>query len=292
MATTEQLQSLLQRVDERERNARRRAIVYSLIPIALAVILLGFTGNQIQQAVRQVQEANQELATVDQKLQKSQQDLGAVNDQLAQARTQINQSQQQLDTVNSQLAKANDQVKQSQQQLDAVNTQLGQVNEQLKQSQQQVAELKKELADASSFLRFKFSGNILLDLKGLYSEYPRQGDVLQHILQMQSQNVPWKAGGFSPEEGFDSPSFAAYILVNHQLLTLPSPEARYSLRDILPNTPQPRIGDLVFYPTGYSMFYFLTESQEPYVIGMTPFGIIALQLKFAPVLGYGRVNYY
>jgi hypothetical protein len=56
----------------------------------------------------------------------------------------------------------------------------------------------------------------------------------------------------------------------------------------MPQDPQPRIGDLAFYPSGYVLFYFLDRSDRPFVIGMTPFGIAALEPGFATIVGFRR----
>jgi hypothetical protein len=45
---------------------------------------------------------------------------------------------------------------------------------------------------------------------------------------------------------------------------------------------------LVFYRTGYVMFYFTDQRNSPFVIGMTPFGILALDPDFARIIGYRR----
>ena len=51
---------------------------------------------------------------------------------------------------------------------------------------------------------------------------------------------------------------------------------------------EPGIGDLAFYPAGYALFYFLDHEQNPFVIGMTPAGIVALEPDFAKVIGYRK----
>ena len=53
----------------------------------------------------------------------------------------------------------------------------------------------------------------------------------------------------------------------------------------------PTVGSVVFYKTGYTMFYFLDTYQKPFVIGMTPLGIASLEPDFAEVTGYGSPLY-
>jgi hypothetical protein len=61
--TPEDLAKLLQRVEERERTARTRAIFYSLVPIIVAVVLLTVTGWQVYDAEKKVAAKKAELET-------------------------------------------------------------------------------------------------------------------------------------------------------------------------------------------------------------------------------------
>jgi tetratricopeptide (TPR) repeat protein len=56
----EKLESLLHHAEERERRARKRAIIYSLIPIALVLLLILFTSWRIKQTQRNVAVLNEE----------------------------------------------------------------------------------------------------------------------------------------------------------------------------------------------------------------------------------------
>ena len=120
---------------------------------------------------------------------------------------------------------------------------------------------------------------------------PRQEGLILDIIDMKYSNVGWKLNGYSPEAGFDSPSFAAYLLNKNDLLKI-EPSQRYRLPEILPETNDPRIGDLIFYDSGYAMFYFRDRNGHPFCIGMTPLGIAALEINFGPrLLKYCRVDY-
>jgi hypothetical protein len=81
------------------------------------------------------------------------------------------------------------------------------------------------------------------------------------------------------------------MLEKFNLLSAPASEVRYNLQQVLPPTSQPSIGDVVFYDLGYTMFYFKDENGEPFVVGMTPLGVLALRPDFMNVLGYGQVDY-
>jgi cell wall-associated NlpC family hydrolase len=305
----EQLNTLVESAEARERNARKRAALYSLIPIVLAGLLLSFSAWQIYQS-------NQELESINNALQASKIELEAVNQQLDQSQQQTTHYQQEAETakaqlvetqleverVNSQLLNTqkeledtNNQLENKQKELESTTVQLEKAQAEIEELQKQLdeieislAQVKEQLQLATDFRRFMFTGDIFLTLK--QPMHPQTFNILSSILDMQDR-VGWKWGGTSPEEGFDSPSFAAYLLGENNLLPRPTSEARYSLPNVLMPTNRPSIGDLVFYERGYTMFYLVDENGNPFVIGMTPLGIHALELDFAPILGYGAVNY-
>ncbi len=132
----------------------------------------------------------------------------------------------------------------------------------------------------------------LVDIKMVASRYPRPAELLQLILDMRAENVGWQLGGRTPSEGFDSPSFAAFVL--RELGVAPAPRgevegttSRYLLDRLEPST-GPAVGSLVFYPGGYVMFYFRDQRNAPFVIGMTPAGIAALEPTFAKPTAYRK----
>lgn len=158
---------------------------------------------------------------------------------------------------------------------------------------QQLEQTEKTLRETLEFSKYRFVVDPV-DVKDIYSRFPREAKILDFIIDMREQDVGWRLGGRSPEEGFDSPSFAEYVLRRFDLSDdagtagLPLIAASRRLYNILPRADSPRIGDLAFYPSGYVMFYFLGSGNEPFVIGMTPFGIAAFKEDFAKVIGYRR----
>ncbi len=126
-------------------------------------------------------------------------------------------------------------------------------------------------------------------LSSVYSS--RQERLILDIIRMKMDGVGWKLNGYSPEVGFDSPSFAAYLLNKHNILTIDASQ-RYRLPELLPETDNPQSGDLIFYESGYVMFFFRDRYGHPFCIGMTPLGIASLEINFGPkLLRYGRVKY-
>ncbi|WP_346854740.1 hypothetical protein [uncultured Draconibacterium sp.] len=145
-----------------------------------------------------------------------------------------------------------------------------------------------ELAVNYKNKRYEF--NYAID-KQLYSRYPKQTEMLSEMRGMiQANKVKWHLGGNSPELGFDSPSFASFVINRHSKTRIDANE-RYKLRELLPSTQDPKVGDVVFYEHGYAMLYFEYRN-EPFVVGMTPLGLASLQFDFGPkLLGFGKVSY-
>lgn len=307
----EQIRSLVQRADQRERAARKRAIIYSLIPIVLAALLLWFSSWLVRRTTRELDVVNEQLGD-------SQQELTVVNTQLTQANAQVISARQDLATVETQLTQANTEIatletekatlqeqastyqeeaEKLREEADELQGQVDDLKIKVDGLERQVDELNKSLESiteqlklATDFQKYAYTGDWTLAVKHIASNYGDQSELLLDIYGM--QNVPWKLSGESPEEGFDSPGFAAYMLDTHGLLNVPLSSVRYQrqLREVLPvRSRAPQMGDLVFYALGYTMFYFEDEQGTPFVVGMTPVGVLALRPDFAQVIGYGAV---
>jgi len=59
----DQLPVLLERIERREKSARIRAVSYSLLPVALTVVLLGYTASSVRNAQKQVDALKTEAST-------------------------------------------------------------------------------------------------------------------------------------------------------------------------------------------------------------------------------------
>ena len=154
----------------------------------------------------------------------------------------------------------------------------------------QINELQKQLENSTNFISNVHQLN-WSTAKMTYSRYPKQARLLSEIMSMKEGEIKWKIGGFDPNTGFDSPSFAVYMINKYSNTDIKG-KNRYQLINIMRRIDKPDIGDVIFYEWGYTMFYFKDESNRPYCIGMTPAGIIALNINFGPkILGYGEIEY-
>ena len=50
----DRLPVLLERIERREKSARSRAVLYSLLPVVLTIVLLGYTATSVRNAQKQV----------------------------------------------------------------------------------------------------------------------------------------------------------------------------------------------------------------------------------------------
>ena len=134
-----------------------------------------------------------------------------------------------------------------------------------------------------------------LSVERLSSRSPKAAQLLNRVLELRRQRLPYSVAGQSLNEGFDSPNFAAFVLRDQNLLgDQQNADLLANISKIWNQSPpvrQPLPGDLVFYPDGYVFFYFEDRFRGPFIIGMTSFGILALDFKFAKALGYRRISY-
>jgi len=257
----DQLPVLLERIERQEKFARSRTLLYSLLPVTLTVVLLGYTASSVRTAQKQVDALKTEATTFT---------------------TQIDTLKKNTETykTESQSAQGN-----------AEN-----YKTQVTELQAQLAEAQKSLSEAVNLSRAVRPIDYA-NAKELASRFPGSESLLMDILDLRQRRIKWKVGGQTPQEGLDSPSFAMYILKQKRASRIELrpdeslSEASRNLYEKLTPTTQPRTGDLVFYSAGYAMFYFADPREGPFVLGMTPFGITALKSDFAKPVGYRQVQW-
>ena len=171
-----------------------------------------------------------------------------------------------------------------------LETTITSLNENIISKSDSLTEMRKTLELAINYKDKRFNFDFSRD-KELFSVYPRQSQLITEMRRMIDANeIKWHLGGNSPEQGFDSPSFATYLINKFSTVNIAASE-RYNLKETLPSTTNPKVGDVVFYEYGYAMIYFRHKGQ-PFVVGMTPIGLASLTLEFGPkIVGYGKVDY-
>jgi hypothetical protein len=261
LTPSDQLPVLLERIERREKSARSRGVLYSLLPVVLTVVLLGYAASSVRKAEKQVDALKTEASTYT---------------------TQIDTLKKNAETYQTESRSL---------QGNAEN-----YKNQLTDLQAQLAEAQKALSEAVNLSRALRTIDYA-NAKEFASRFPGSESLLLNILDLRQRRTKWKPGGQSPQEGFDSPSFVMYVLRQKRASGIELrageslSEASRGLYDKLAPTTQPRTGDLAFYAAGYAMFYFADPREGPFVLGMTPLGITALKPDFAKPVGYRQVQW-
>ena len=307
-ASEESVGTLIQQLEARERRARLASWLFILVPALVVGAMIWFSASQLSTLDKQLKAKENELASYGTTLETTQNQLVAANQQVDQVNQKLDASQQQLDASQKQLAQTQNNLDQAKTdlaqaeknetalklQLDDINLRLSDLQQKYTSLQQQYNDLQLEndrlLNSARNLRSFTYLGDPALTIRELALRNPLQSELFSTMLNKMS-NVPWKSGGVSPQEGFDSPGFAAYMLANYKLISQPAAEARDHLRDLLNRKSEPRIGDIVFYELGYTMFFYQDSQGRPFVVGMTPLGVLALRYDFAKIIGFGQVDY-
>jgi uncharacterized protein YoxC len=256
-----ELPGMLERIERREQSARRRTVLFSLLPVTLTVVLFGYTASSVRTAEKQVDGLKNEATTYTTQIDTSKKDAES-------SRAQAQSLQMEVENYKNQVT----------------------------QLQAQLAETQKALSEAVNLSRVVRPIDYA-NAKELATRFPGSETLLLELLELRQRRTKWKVGGQSFQEGFDSPSFAMYMLRQKRAAgSEPRPgesvaDASRELYSRLPSTNQPRTGDLVFYPAGYAMFYFDDPREGPFVLGMTPVGITALKSNFAKPVGYRQVQW-
>jgi cell wall-associated NlpC family hydrolase len=202
----------------------------------------------------------------------------------------VNKSYSQLQRVNKELNDVNQELNEARSQKTGLEAQLEKMSTEIETYRSRIGQLEERLERTLDFSRYVHEFDWTAG-KYLASRYPRGWDIIHHIMQMKERGVEWRIGGSNESEGFDSPTFAAYVLAQHGKIRDDYLSVRYRLRSVLAPVDRPAPGDVIFYDMGYTMFFFVDHMGRRFCIGMTPVGIVALEMDFSGIVGYGRVDY-
>jgi hypothetical protein len=148
--------------------------------------------------------------------------------------------------------------------------------------------LESKLSEANNFMN-KSVEISFMDVKHLFSNQYRTANLLSFIFRLKQQQINFTWGGRKPESGFDSPSFINYILFKEKYLTS-NKLTREELRNSLEKVNNLTSGNIIFYKSGYVMLYVKDNYHKEYSIGMTPFGVLALEKDFAEIIDIRRLS--
>ena len=249
------------RIERGHRNALLRTFLLSIAIVAAAALLLAVTLWEIGTATSRLADANQRLAAAQSQLTLIGDQIGAANDAKAKAEAELQKSQAALDAAN--------------QQAQALNAQVADLTGQLEDT-------KKALAEALDLNKqiYKLDWS---ELKMMYMTNGPAVEVLEVVNDLKDR-TKWSMSN-TPDKGYNSPGFAALIL--QKLNRLPTGGLASLPRDSNP----PNVGDIVTYEGGYHMFYFRDHEHRDFVVGMTPFGVEALNADFAKRVSVLRTHF-
>jgi uncharacterized small protein (DUF1192 family) len=238
-ADSRTIEGLVNQVEARERSARRRTLLFTLVPIVLAILLLAYISTRIVEYNRELDKLRAELEA-------------------------------------------------KQAQLAAVEAKLSATERRLSVTQKQLVQAERQLKATTNLARYAHPVDYR-DMKDVANTLPSSAaTTLFDVLLATENEIPWKLNGRTPSQGFDSPGFAYYMLtdglsIGTSLVIPIKPEqsAREHLCGKLRRVSKPLPGDLACYLGGYTMFYFKDAKGEPFVVGMTPKGVVALDPDFA-----------
>ncbi len=260
----EEAARLFEDLRDRERAAAKRATGYTLVPIMIAAVIMLVTANHMAKVKRETANARD--------------------------------AQQQAETA-AQLAEdarseAVEDLQEAQLSLQLRERQIEEIVRRLVETEQRLHDTESKLAAAADMTRHTHELSIR-DPKEAYAHNPDPVvRVFTRMLELKS-DVRFAWAGASMDEGFNSPAFAAYALRETLAGEFPEfdgpiPQVVEYLRDNLPEVETPEPGDLTIYPGGFVMLNVRDRDNQPFVIGMTPFGVLPLEPDFAPPESHRR----
>ena len=259
------LEHLSERIEQGQRKAVIRTIVLSILTVAVAALFLVFTLREIEDARQQLSTVNSQIATANAAKESAQAAFKTAQDALKSAQDALKSAEARATTLAQQVsaldAKLNDAQKS-----------LADSQRALADSQKALADSKKALAEALDLGKYVYKLN-WGETKMMFVEFGSAAPILEVVTNLKGR-VRW---GMSNTQagGYNSPGFAT--LVMQQLHKLP---VNGNLDSLPHDNGTPNVGDIVVYDSGYHMFYFRDHDRREFVLGMTPFGVTALNYEF------------
>lgn len=275
-------EAALARLRDQDRKTRRNTILLTLIPIVVAAGLIAVTTWQVKSAVALKTSAETAREHAVRERDDAVQQLSETRGQIEAAQVTVRAVRRELDESQSRLTEARTAA-------DAERARAQEVTERLK-------DVEKRLKEVGSLAPFAHRIGPE-DMKGMYGSNPsRVVDAVNEMLNLKERGTPFNISGKELKDGLNSPMFMAHILSMTDRFRKPGamPLTEYSsdlfarLRGEAIPQGQLQPGDLVIYETGYTMMYARDYQNRPFVIGMTPAGILPLEPDFAKQTAWYR----
>jgi hypothetical protein len=285
MQTTidEPLQNIERKIAHRERLTLVATVATVSLFIAAAGGFLAFTYSTVNQLNAEAEQARKELVANQEHLVAARAERDQVQASVENLRVEAARQTQEVTRLSTQLAEVNAARAQAQgdviklqQEVEREKQEAERLRTQLRESSRQLTQLEDQIRESADFVRFLHPID-LADAKQLMSVSPPLGELLVKILEFKRRDLPFSFAN-NPDAGFTSPGFAGYVLQTLRKLPADIPPDAALRR--LPSALEPRLGDIIQYETGFALFYLQDRRRLPFVIGMTPAGIAALNLDF------------
>lgn len=253
------------RIERAHRTALVRTVVLSIAVVAAAVVFLWFIVQQAERANARLQELNTQIDTAKAAAATADARVATANAQAAMANAQAARAAERLAAAEAAHAKAEAELK-------TARDRTAKLQQQITELEGKLAASQKALAAALDLQKHVYKLD-WSELKMMSAESSGAARLLEKIFA-QKDRVHWGMSN-TPAGGYNSPGFATLIL--QQINRLP---AGRSLNELPREDGPPRLGDIVVYESGYSLFFFRDHLKREFVIGMTPLGVLALNYDF------------
>jgi len=275
----EQAERILERLQSRERAAARRVALYTIVPVIGAAALIVYSSIHVARAMARAEDAREAAV--------------AAEDAATLANAERIEAARERDAAIEALSETEAELQSMWRRLEDTRRELEATTKELGAARATLSDMEEKRDAAADMNRFVHEIDIG-DPKSAHISNPGPAaELLTTMLDLRMRGASFKWTGASPEEGFNSPTFAAYALLATREGERAARQADIGaevsrLYKELEEVERPEPGDFVLYPGGYVMLYVRDGEGRPFVIGMTPFGVLPLEPDFAEPVGYRR----
>lgn len=202
----------------------------------------------------------------------------------------------QVNMINKEIITLNDTIVRISKEITTLNDTIVSKESTIKKLEDDIILLYKELHAADNLKNYKIDISAA-DIKSfMYIHEVGINLAFKKIIDLQNEEIRFSLHGVSLDQGFNSPAFMSYILVSIGVLeSIESKSSNLAMKFNQVNDNY-QLGDIIIYKSGYCMMYFAStypnnNEYDSFVIGMTPFGVLALKPDFAEKVKILRPNY-
>jgi len=181
---------------------------------------------------------------------------------------------QELKRAQRELAIVQHQLEEATRARDAARREVARLRARLRRDRARLQATQEQLRESAKFVGREHPLSAA-DYKLLATASPGTAALFRWIYPLHS--VKWGLAN-TRNGGFTSPGFAGYVLRGIARASGSDPEQ--ALLELRRTTEPPFVGDVLLYEAGFAMFYLRDAQNRPYVLGMTPVGVLALEPDF------------